>query len=505
MSNQQNNSHGRSSAYLALLAGPVLALSVFYLLPEFYSGADGIAVELSVAARSAASIAVLMAIWWMTEAIPVYATALLPLALFPLVGVAKIDAVAGEYGNEIIFLFMGGFIVALAIEKWGLHRRLALNLLGVVGARPDAIVGAFMLASAGLSMWVTNTAATMMLLPVATSVIAFLPRDSGSDSSSTSPFAICLLLGIAYASSIGGMGTIVGTAPNVFIVSFVREQLGREIGFFEWMRFAVPLVLILLPLAWLILTRLLFRIGRTSMPDAADYLQKERSALGAFSRGELFTLCVFSVTVVAWVSRPLLNKLDLYGMRPLEGLTDPGIAILAALALFIIPVRIGRGEFLMDWETAIRLPWGLLILFGGGLALASALVETGFSQFIASSAAGLQAWPSWLILLLVIAVVVMLTELTSNTAITATMAPVLIAVAEGLGLPPLLLIIPAAFAASCAFMLPVATPPNAIVFGSGLVTIRQMSRAGIFLNIVSILIIAIASYAIMLPVLGVTL
>jgi solute carrier family 13 (sodium-dependent dicarboxylate transporter), member 2/3/5 len=492
-------------ANIALFCGPVAGLLVFMILPTHYADIEGLSIELSSAARAAAAVATLMAVWWMTDAISVYVTALLPLALFPLLGVAKMQVAASAYGNEIIFLFVGGFVLALTIEKWGLHRRLALNILAVVGPKPAAIVGAFMAVAAILSMWVSNTATTMMLLPVAISVIAFLPDNSDAKRAVEAPFAICLLLGIAYASSIGGMGTIIGTAPNVFVVSFINEQLGREIGFFEWMRFAVPLVLILLPLAWLLLTRVLFRLVEVNLPEAAIYLRRERAALGKFSRGEFFTLCVFLITIIMWITRPLLNLIELYGSRPFEGLTDTGIAMLASLLLFLMPVSLRHREFLMDWQTAVRLPWGLLILFGGGLALAAALVDTGFSQFLATRAVGLADLPSWLVVLIVVAAVVFLTELTSNTAITATMVPVLLAVAIGLGLPPLLLIIPATFAASCAFMLPVATPPNAIVFGTGLVTTRQMSRAGFWLNIVSICLITIASYAIILPALGITL
>jgi len=475
------------------------------ILPTQYTDIDGLSVELSSAARAAAAVATLMAVWWMTDAISVYVTALLPLALFPLLGVAKMQVAASAYGNEIIFLFLGGFVLALALEKWGLHRRLALNILAFVGPKPAAIVGAFMAVAAILSMWVTNTATTMMLLPVAISVIAFLPGDSNAKRAVEVPFAICLLLGIAYASSIGGMGTIIGTAPNVFAVSFIKEQLGREIGFFEWMRFAVPLVVVLLPLVWFLLTRVLFRLAEVNLPEAAVYLRKERAALGKFSRGEFFTLCVFLVTTITWIMRPLLNRIEVYGNRPFEGLTDSGIAILAAILLFLVPVSLRHREFLMDWQTAVRLPWGLLILFGGGLALAAALVDTGFSQYLATRAVGLADLPSWLVVLVVVGVMVFLTELTSNTAVTATAVPVLLAVAIGLGLPPLLLIIPATFAASCAFMLPVATPPNAIVFGSGLVTTGQMSKAGFWLNIVSICLITMASYAIIFPALGITL
>jgi sodium-dependent dicarboxylate transporter 2/3/5 len=485
--------------------GPLLAVIVYALLPVTYTDVDGVLLELSSPARITAAIAVLMAVWWMTEAISVYATALIPLAAFPVFGISGMHATAAEYGNEIVYLFLGGFIVALGLERWGLHKRLALNVLATVGPQPQAIIGAFMAVSAGLSMWVTNTATAIMLLPVAVSVINLLPGDDLCDGRADSPFSVCLLLGIAYASSIGGLGTIIGTAPNVFLVSFISENLQREIGFLEWMTFAVPLVIVFVPLAWWVLTRLIFRVGVLAVAGAAELLQREREQLPAVSRGEGLMLAVFLLTAAAWISRPLLNRVEIAGMHPLAGLSDPGIAVLAALVLFVTPVSLHRREFLMDWSTAVRLPWGLLVLFGGGLALAAALVGTGFSHYFGSLATGLDALPVWAIVLLMTAAVVFLTELTSNTATTATIVPILFAVALGLQLPPLLLIIPATLAASCAFMLPVATPPNAIVFGSNLLSVGQMSRAGIWLNFIAIALITGATYIIIVPALGITL
>jgi sodium-dependent dicarboxylate transporter 2/3/5 len=317
------------------------------------------------------------------------------------------------------------------------------------------------------------------------------------------PFAVCLLLGIAYASSIGGMGTIVGTAPNVFVVSYLREQLNIEIGFLEWMRLALPLVALFLPLAWLVLTGFVYKVSNRPIPGVVRLLRDERDKLPPWSRGEALTCCVFILTAVSWISRPLLNKLSIGGAYPLAGLTDSGIAVLAAVILFVVPVNWRRHEFLMDWPTAVRLPWGLLLLFGGGLALAAALVDTGFSAYIGNQASLLRGWPNWAVVMLVTATIVFLTELTSNTATTATFVPILLAVATGLGLAPVILIVPAAFAASCAFMLPVATPPNAIVFGSGLVAIGQMARAGLWLNLIAIFLITAVSYAIIASALGV--
>jgi sodium-dependent dicarboxylate transporter 2/3/5 len=291
----------------------------------------------------------------------------------------------------------------------------------------------------------------------------------------------------------------------VFAVSFIQDQLGRTISFIEWMSFAVPLVIVFVPLVWLALTRWIYPLKRAAIPGAQELFQKERNALPPLSRAEYLTLIIFAVTALAWITRPLLNSIEIANMKPLEGLSDAGIAMLSATALFVTPVDFRKHEFLMDWSTAVRLPWGMLILFGGGLALAAAIVSTGLNVYLGSLSAALNGWPVWAIVLVITGLVVFLTELVSNTATTATLIPVILAVAIGMSLPPLLLIIPATFAASCAFMLPVATPPNAIVFGSGRLTIAQMSRAGFVLNFLAIALITLATYAILMPLLGIKL
>jgi sodium-dependent dicarboxylate transporter 2/3/5 len=485
----------------ALIIGPVAGLLLLALLPESYVSTDGSRVALSAAARATAAVGLWMAIWWMTEAISIYATALLPLAAFPLLGAASIREAAAPYGHELIFLFLGGFVLALALEHWGVHRRLALRVLSVVGARPARMVGAFMLIAAFISMWVTNTATTIMLLPVALSVLALIPEEQG-DSVQGRNLCLALLLGIAYAASIGGVGTIIGTAPNVFVVSFIERQIGVEISFLTWMSFALPLVLVFLPLAWWLLVKWIFPLPPAPIEGVTDLLAKLRDELGAPGRGERLVFAVFLATAAAWVTRPLLNELEIGGSRPLAGLTDPGIAVISALVLFVTPVRPSQGEFLMNWRTAVRLPWGLLILFGGGLSLAAALDRSGFSAYLGGLASGLGSLPAPVIVLAVVSMMIFLTEITSNTATTATLVPVLYAVALGLGLDPFVLIIPAAIAASCAFMLPVATPPNAIVFGSGQVSLPQMSRAGLRLNLIGIILIPALVYALALPILG---
>jgi len=498
---------------IGLIAGPLIALLVYAALPDHYLDAQGQNVALGADARAAAGVAAWMAIWWMTEAIPVYATALIPLAVFPLTGAASIRTVAAAYGHELVYLFLGGFMLALALEKCGLHRRFALRVLRAVGTRPVRIVAAFMGISAIVSMWVTNTATTIMLLPVALSILQLLQESrevqgeqAGAENATVDRnFALCLLLGIAYAASIGGVGTIIGTAPNVFVVSYVKEIMGRDISFVRWMTFGVPLVVVFVPIAWWVLVRRVYPVAAVGISGVERLLFSMNDALGQMSRAEWRTLTIFVLTACAWVCRPLLNQIEVAGTTPLDGLSDAGIAVIAALLLFVTPADIRRGEFLMDWETAIKLPWGLLILFGGGLSLAATLDATGFSEFLGSQATALAFLPTLLIVTIVSAMMVFLTEMTSNTATTATLVPVLYAVAVGLSIDPYLLIIPACIAASCAFMLPVATPPNAIVFGSGLVSVPQMSRAGLWLNLVAILLIPLLAYAVIMPLLGLSL
>jgi len=480
-------------------------------LPESYADASGEIVPLSAAGRATTAVAVWMACWWLSEAIAVYATALLPLVLLPLLGAASMKVAAAPYAHELIFLFMGGFMIALAMERWGLHRRIALATLRLAGNQPINIVGAFMFVTAALSMWVSNTATAIMLLPVATSVIALVARQHGAATAAeavadpTSPlrnFSLCLLLGIAYSASIGGLATPIGTPPNVLLLSYVKTHLGREISFARWMGVALPLVVVLLPLTWLLLTRVLYRIQLGPIEGGRQLFSQALRELGPLNRGERSVLVIFLLAAASWITRPLLNDLELAGVRPLAGLTDAGIAMIAAMLLFVAPGERAPRRFALDWETAIELPWGILLLFGGGLSLATAIQGNGVGEFLASLTAGLAGTPSLVIVLSVVTGIVFLTELTSNTATTATLIPVLAALAPGLGLEPLTLIVPAAIAASCAFMLPVATPPNAIVFSSGLVRMPEMSHAGFWLNWLAIALITGLVYAVVIPTLS---
>jgi solute carrier family 13 (sodium-dependent dicarboxylate transporter), member 2/3/5 len=473
---------------IGLPAGPIVCLVLLLLPPP--EGMD-------VVAWRTAAVAILMAIWWVTEAIPIPATALLPLALFPILGIADIGAAAGPFANPIIFLFLGGFVIAQAMQRWELHKRIALVVILAVGTQPVRLIGGFMVAAAFLSMWVSNTATAVMMLPIGLSVVELAHRGTASgDAANPSNFAVALMLGIAYACSIGGLGTLIGTPPNALLAGYMLETFDVQIGFGAWMVLGVPLVLVGLPIAWLVLTRVAYPVRITTIPGGEETIRQELRRLGAPSRGERRVAIVFVFAAVGWVSQPLLS-----GFLP--GLSDAGIAIIAALLLFLIPVDLRGGVFLLEWEQARKLPWDVLVLFGGGLSLAAAITQSGLAAWIGQAMAGLQVLPTIALILGVTLIIIFLTELTSNTATAAAFLPVLGSLAIGIGQNPLLLTVPAALAASCAFMMPVATPPNAIVFGSSFVTIPQMAKAGLYLNILFAFLITLLGYALVVFAFGV--
>jgi solute carrier family 13 (sodium-dependent dicarboxylate transporter), member 2/3/5 len=493
--------------WAGLVGGPVLALIVYAILPEQFAGADGGIMELGHAGRATAAVGVLMATWWMTEAIEISATALLPIALFPLVQAASIDEAAAPYANPLIFLFLGGFLLALSMQRWGFERRIALIALRLVGTEPRRVVGGFMLITAVFSMWVSNTATVAMMLPVALSVVDAAVPGGRNALLATEPrpgrnFARGLLLGIAVSASIGGVGTLIGTPPNLFLASFARENLGVDISFVEWLGVGLPIVAVFLSLGWLVITRIMF--PPDVEPGALDDVLSDeaRDDLGPMKTGEWATFIVFSLTALAWIFRPLLEDITVAGAQPLAGLSDAGIALIAGVALFVIPVDLREREFVMDWDTARGIPWGILILFGGGLSLAAAVDANGVAAYLGAQAEVLDALPPLVIIVAITAGVVFLTELTSNTATAAALVPIFAAIAPGLGLDPLALAVPTAIAASLAFMLPVATPPNAIVFGSGFVQMPDMMRLGLRLNMISIVVVTLAVYLLAGPVLG---
>ncbi|UXP33120.1 SLC13 family permease [Reichenbachiella agarivorans] len=455
---------------IKVLLGPLLFLLIYF----------GFEIEgLSDQGRAVLASTAWIGWWWMTEAIAIEATALLPILLFPLLGVLPIKETTFPYAHPLIFLFLGGFIIALAIEKWNLHTRIALNIILLIGSKPSQVVLGFMIATGFLSMWISNTASTLMMLPIGLSVIANLNGDKR--------FSKSLLLAIAYSASIGGMATLVGTPPNIVFASVVKESLGIEISFGEWMLFGLPFSICMIALTWFVLTKVLYRSGDNQSRDLG--IQVKLDNLGRLSAEEKRVLVIFGLVAFSWISREyVLNRF-------IPALDDTIIAIAGAMLLFIIPDT--KGGKLLDWKTTKKIPWGVLLLFGGGLSIANAFIKTDLATWIGNSLNHLQAVPLLLVIVVIVTLVNFLTELTSNVATASMVLPILAALAIAMHIHPYYLMVGAILAASCAFMLPVATPPNAIVFGSGHLTMKDMIRAGVFLNMLSILLITLFVYIIM--------
>ena len=483
--------------------------------------AMGFAEGLSSDARWVAAIGTLMAVWWMTEAIPLSVTSLLPIVLIPMLTERTVSQATSPYASPIVFLFLGGFLIAIAMEKWNLHRRIALLTLARVGVEPKRIVLGMMLATGFLSMWVSNTATTLMMLPIGLSVLALIvERSDGTDThgqpaeqehtphqpghvddisdDNIKRFGLCLLLAIAWSASMGGLGTLLGSPPNAIVAGYAADELGRNIGFLEWMMLGVPLAFTFILVGWVLMTRVLYPFKVEEIPGGKEMITDEIRKLGRFSQGEKMVLLVFLSAAFLWVVPGLLTNLPGIGDRlgPLGQLNDTAIAIAAGLAMFILPGK-GRGEMVLTWQDAEKgLPWGVLLLFGGGLSLAGAVAASGLDSWFGEQVTVLGMLPIILLVAAVATIIMFLTEVTSNTATAATFIPVLGGVAVGIGADPMTLLIPAAFAATCAFMLPVGTPPNAIVFGTGAVTIGQMARGGVVLNVIGIVLITLFCYLI---------
>ncbi len=470
-----------------------------------------------------AAIAVLMAAWWMTEAIPLAATSLVPLVLMPLLKISAPDVVARAYMNDYIFLFVGGFTIALAVERWGLHRRLALGTVALVGDRPRRIVFGFMAATALLSMWLSNTATAMMMLPLAVSVVR-LAGESGARGKPLTEghFGLSLMLAIAYAASIGGVATLIGTPPNVvFAARFHQEFPGApEISFAAWMLLAVPFAVVFLVIAWALLVWVLHPVGSARLLGGRAAIRAELARLGGWTRAEVGVAIVFLCAAFLWVFRaeiPLSVQIGGFQLNAIPGwgnalgllngkarwVSDGTVAMMAALSLFFIPSGRAKGERLVDWSTVDKLPWNILLLFGGGFALAEGFVSSGLSGWVGQQCLAFRDLPVPGQILAVSGIITFLTELTSNTATTNMVLPVLAGVARAIDVNPLVLMLPATISASCAFMLPVATPPNAIVFGSGLVPIGAMVRAGLVLNFIGMFLVLLLVYFVAIPLLGI--
>lgn len=466
---------------IAVAAGPVAGAVVYASLPSGFTSANGDVVLLDPGVRGVIALAAWMALWWIGEVIPMAVTALLPVTLLPLSGISTFEDAASPYAHPLIFLFLSGFLISIALQKWGLHRRFAVSLLRRVGTRPDRLVAGFMLASAFLSMWLSNTATTIMMLPIALSVI--------SDRDDSAGFATCLLLAIAYSASIGGMATLIGTPPNLYVASYFSDVLGTEIGFLTWMMIGVPCAALLLPATWFYLTRL--RYPEVARAPATGALP-EGPGLDWYSLnpGGRIALAVFSMVVCGWMLRPFVTEVTWFGYTPFVHFTDAGIALCGALLLFCLPASVADRKFVLEWPDTVEVPWGTLLLFGGGLSLAASINATGADQLIGLWFSRLPVANTLLLAIAIVALVIFLTELTSNIATTATLVPVLAAAAPLLGLDVEVTIILVALAASCAFMLPVATPPNAIVFGSGRVRAQEMAAVGVIMNVMALVVIS---------------
>ncbi len=474
--------------------GILLALLIYFSMPG----------DVPHEAKVTAAVAALMGAWWMTEAIPIPATALLPLILFPVLSGVAINQVGASYGNSIIFLFMGGFMLALAMQRWNLHRRIALVTVRAMGTSPSMVVAGFMAATGFLTMWVSNTATAVMMIPIGVSVLMLVAKlrggmDVDAATAAADPeseevkqfviksnFGTALMLGIAYASSVGSLATIIGTPPNTLLVGYLSANHDIHIGFGQWMLVGLPLAVVFLFLTWFLLTKVLFKPEIAEIPGGRELMTAEIKKLGPMSQGEIRVAIIFALAALAWVFVPLIWPEN-------TPITDAGIAMVVGLVLFTLPAGANKGVRLLNWGTAEKLPWGVLLLFGGGLALSAQFTSSGLTEWIGKVTQGIGGLPTVLVVVILTTGIIFLTELTSNTATAATFLPVAGGVAMGIGVDPMLLTIPVALAATCAFMLPVATPPNAIAFGSGYVTIGQMVRGGLWLNLIGIVLITITA------------
>ena len=461
------------------------------------------------AAATMGGLAALMGLCWVSEVVPIPVTSLFPLALFPLFGIATLDEVAANYGKPVIYLFLGGFLLALGLQRSRIHRRIALSIVSSIGSQPTRLILGFMVATAWLSMWINNTATVLVMLPIALAVLEEAEQ-SVDDKESLGRLGVALMLGIAYSADIGGMATPVGTPPNLVLLQLYSQLLPDRppLGFGQWMSFGIPLSACFLACGWILLTRVLFRFETKSLFGKTDVIAAARKQLGTIRRDEWITLAIFTTAAVLWVTGAdlRLGEWTLVGWRNHLGLNavgDASVAVICASLLFVIPSTDHPGETLLTWKQSSEVPWQLLLLFGGGFALAAGFQQSGLSGTIGHVLAGLAGLHPIVLIVVVCVVITFLTEVTSNTATTTLILPILAEAAQGLQVDPLLLMIPATLSASCAFMMPVASPTQAIVFGSGYVTIRQMVRAGIGFNLLGILLVTTLFIFLAKPVFGI--
>lgn len=458
------------------IIGFILGPSIFILLQAF---------GFNEPIYDVIALAIWMIVWWVTEAVPIPVAALLPIIILPLTGVFTVSQATAPYASPIIFLFMGGFLIALGLEKHGLHLRLALSLLKITGSSGNGIILGFMIASSLLSMWISNTATAVMMLPIASSVVGLLSSKQGLNKN----FALALMLSIAYSANIGGTMTLIGTPPNVVMAGYLNQLLNFQMGFAEWLMIGIPTGLLLLTLTYYLLTRVLFANNIKHVEGSTELINSELKKLGKISREEKLVITVFLITAFGWILKPQIN--ELIG-KPL--LTDHITAMIGGVLMFSMPVNLKDQNFLMRWDDTSKLPWGILLLFGGGMALANALAEVGIIEMIGEFVSSITQVQPLIFILVITLIVLLMTEVMSNVALVTILIPVIIGVANGININPLLLIIPATLSSSCAFMMPISTPPNAIVFSSGHISMKDMMKAGIWLNLIAVLVIALLSY-----------
>ena len=467
---------------IGLILGPIL-FSVIMIFVD----AEGLSFEAKCILASTAW----MAVWWVTECVPISVTALLPIVLFPLTGGMDLSTTTAAYGHKLVFLFVGGFLIALAIEKWHLHKRLALNIIRVTGSNKSRVILGFMLATAFLSMWISNTATSIMILPVGLAIISQLKDDPKTVENENEVFGKSLMIAIAYSASIGGMATLIGTPPNMVLAGVVEESYGIKLNMFDWMKFGVPLSSFLLIICWLYLTKIAFKFKNEEFSAGRDEVQRQIKKLGRFSNEEIKVLIVFTLTALGWIFRGSIETI-------FPMIDDTIIAIFFAVSLFIIPTKNQKtNTTLLVWNDTVKLPWGILILFGGGMAIASAFGKSGLALWIADLLQNLNDVSLFLIILIIVTSINLLTEVTSNMATTAMLLPVLVTIALAIDVHPYFLLVAATLAASCAFMLPISTPPNAVVFGSGFLKIEDMFKKGVWMNLISIITITLVVYYIL--------
>lgn len=478
----KQNIIARHSKSMGLIGGPLLFLLVYF----FFKPSD-----LTPEARAVLACTVWIALWWITEAVPIAITSLLPIILFPLTGALGLSETTSSYGHKYIFLYIGGFILAIAIEKWNLHKRIALNIIRIIGADVKSIILGFMIATAFMSMWISNTATSVMMLPIGMAIVLQLKDNPNTKENENLIFGKILMLAIAYSASIGGLATLIGTPPNLVLAGILEELYGIEISFSKWISFGLPVSILLLFICWKYLTSFAFNIEQEAFPGGRREINEQIKKLGSVSAEEKTVMIIFFLTALAWISRSFLLQ------KWIPAIDDTIIAVIAAISLFIMPSKKYKGSKLLNWEEAVKLPWGILLLFGGGLALAQSFKSSGLAEWIGAQLSMLDGLHLILMLLILVAMMNFLTEITSNLATTAMMLPVLAPLALSVNVHPYILMVGATVAASCAFMLPVATPPNAVVFGSGYLRIIDMTRVGVFMNLLSIVLLTIITYYIL--------